>query len=403
MIGEDGHIFFDIRKSYAASEMGGKPGYAAHLLRYKEIVPKTIYVRTLLSPLMLKKIIVLLAVLLLFPVPAVQIMNGENEGGLFPHPETPITFDGRYINISFDSEKNVVRVSVYGVPVVSALCLPSADFVSSADMNGSFVLSSDRYVLTVSDYSSPSITYKGMYGQRISVSMEEGVDLHMEGSSVILEKEGVTGEIFAGSGISMSDGCVYISVERNGLFQMRFSRQENGTAGNAVKAALSNAFSLHRVGAEAFFDSSGFSYVSYNNISIKPVKIQKKEIEMSVVSNDSTGRSILLHLGPANLTNISVLLDGVPVEKGSYYDALFSTGDRAVWNSTGTGSNLTIILYVPHFSEHSVVIREVSSGGALLSPSPVRQQSALPPILVAVLLSALAAAALFYNRRKRTF
>ncbi len=347
----------------------------------------------------LKKVFLTVAVLSLLVggTAGVLGLGGEDFGGEMPGPVGG--FEGENIRFSFDAgEWSMYDVYVHDVLMLERIDLPYVLPYDFRYERSSFGISASAYNLTVSDFSSPSIVYRSMVDSSLKIEVGHGVAIEKSDSGITLEKDGISGEITAGGEITLTGGNIEVSLKGGDVLLIRFSFSLEGSEDDSdeLHCALSNAVSLHRLGAEGYLKGKEFSSVSYNNLSIRPVELEDDRVVLSVASNDSSGKSLFLHLSSANFTNISVLLDGVPVREGSYYDALFSTGSEALWNCTKTGDGLGIAVYIPHFSDRVLTIEEIQESSVI--PSSAKAVSPLP-LLAAAILSVFAATILILKRK----
>lgn len=88
------------------------------------------------------------------------------------------------------------------------------------------------------------------------------------------------------------------------------------------------------------------------------------------VSGDSPrGKAIVIHLDNATLpgTNVTVMLDNQTVHEAALGDALRATG--AAVNVTRSADGVTVVVAVPHFSDHDIVLASTSTSGTT-TPTP---------------------------------
>lgn len=326
-------------------------------------------------------------------------------GGYNTISDSNYTFIGKNIGFSFDFEDwEMEHVSAYNVSLIEKICLPSAHYspISGFKSYGNFNIETGGYKLSVSNFSSPSISYMSLSQSIVKIYFKNGVSI--ENNSILsIEKEGVKADIISDGGIKINGRTVEISLENGDNLQIRFYKACSESAHHQLDNALINAFKLRKIGAEAQIDmkKENVSFISYNNISMKKVSFEKKKIVLKIISEDREGRCIILHLS-INSTNISVLLDNEKVNEGSYYDALFSTGNESVYNITESDGSVTLIVYIPHFSEHTLTIEEENvSAENSINPQVSGESDGLSmmAVITAIALSALAGIALFWKRR----
>ncbi len=326
-------------------------------------------------------------------------VSTEDFGGEMPDPGGG--FDGENIRFSFNVGEWIVGdIYVHDVLMIEKIYLPYAPFYDFRSERSTFEISASSYNLTVNDFSSPSIVLRAMGASSLKIEAGYGTRVEKSDSGLTLENDGISGEIVTGGGLTFSGRSIDVSMKNGDVLLIRFSVSPESSEKDVdeLHCALSNAVSLRRLGAEGYLKGKDFSFVSYNDLSIIPVELEEDRMIFSVASGDAGGKSVFIHLSSSNLTNITVLLDGAPVKEGSYYDALFSTGNEALWNCTRIDGELGIAVYIPHFSKRVLTIEESQESAAVLpgggGVSPL-------PLLGAALVSVFAAVILIWKRSER--
>ena len=314
-------------------------------------------------------------------------------------------FTGENISFSFNMEDWAVEnITVYNVSIIDKICLPPSYYSSMSKMQfGNFHIQTSDYNISVNSISGsgPSVSYSAIGDSAIKIYLKNGVSVSRDGV-ISIEKSGVKGDIVTDGSIEIEGKVIKISLEKGERALFRFY-EKMGSESETISDAVSDALKLHRIGAEARLDmkKGNLSVMPYNNISIEPVRITDKRAVLKISSDEHEGKSIVLHIS-MEYENMSVLLDGKNVSKGSYYDALFSTGNESVYNITESEGSITLIVYIPHFSEHTLTIEEENVSAENSVNPQVSGESGgfgIISVLTAIALSALAGMALFWKRR----
>jgi len=98
---------------------------------------------------------------------------------------------------------------------------------------------------------------------------------------------------------------------------------------------------------------------------ILPVEVGAMRIELRVVGNFSEGRLLVIHLDASNLEELGdskIFFDEVGIEKMDPVDILTYDGEEARYSIIETENGLEYLVYIPHFSEHSIAIQSVTKG-----------------------------------------
>jgi hypothetical protein len=314
-------------------------------------------------------------------------------------------FNGNNIKFSFDADDwQIEGVEAYNITMIDKLCVPSSsEFFGGLHIPGEFKLETKEYEISVGNFSEPTISYKALEKSSLKMYLDDGVEIEKEvdmneNSGLSFKKSGVNMVLITDGVTKTYEKTISVSLDKGETLIIRFYRGGVG-AQETFKDAMVNAFKLHRIGAEVKVDvlRGNASFISYNNISIKPLEIEKSRISLKVKSNDTEGKCVVLDL-PAISKNLSVYLDGKEIEKGSYYDALFSTGNESVWNMTFSDDGPKLLVYIPHFSEHTLTIEENNIEPAMPNCPPGHLSWVLP-LLMAFIVSGIAAVVLFKKKR----
>lgn len=318
--------------------------------------------------------------------------GAADEGFVWPGPS--YGFDGQFISFSFDPDAWALKdVSVKDVVIIERMWLPR-EMPTYMEKGAFFTLHTSEYSLNVTDFSSPVISYKAHGDTTLKIELDSEVVIKNGNAGLLLSKGNVSADVIFSGSIDIHKNILNIGMKDGDVLRIRFS-VSSVSGSNDLENALQDALSLKKLGAECYVKDGDFSFVSYDNVSMNLMEREKKKMVFSVDSSESSGKTISLHIS-GNFTNLSVLLDGLPVEKGSYYDALFSTGNKAIWNCTVAENDITVLVYVPHFSTHTLTIEETSPHPYLVSSPHV----SMMPVIGALLVSIIAAVVLIWRRKR---
>lgn len=321
--------------------------------------------------------VVLVLLLLVGLQIAVPIHASDSADGYGVPPGENIVVNGN-LSFTYDVGDSCLKdISIDGVMVIARLSLPELGWSIPQSFEGGF--STSYYLLTYSAYDEPFILIQSK--QEMECLIDGVSPANVSGNTM----EMVAGEyrvMISTDGSMRADGKV--SLSPGDIVLITFHKREGRDSGQ--EKAFMEAVSLSKVGAEVSVNGNDLRIFQYDNISVKKLSISDEKWSFSVSSGEHRGRCIVFHLN-ASLENISVLVDGSPGKEGSYYDALFSSGDEVVWNATENGNSTDIYVYIPSFSEHVVTIQEsTSSEGAV--PENIRSEPVFIPVLLAVMISA---------------
>ncbi len=332
--------------------------------------------------------LLLVLLLVLPPVVSAGVDSDSSEPSyLWPLPPEPVTIYG-YLSFSYDADAGFIKnVSVNGTLLIERVSLPPENHLMKSEEEYSGTFSNSEYKITYMGLDNPSITIKALSEMTCSIEgvvkperVSEGVfEISVPGARASVTTDGSVDE----------DGACEISLSQGEMVIIQFSESKV-----SADRSLLDAMSLSKVGAEVSVKGGEFTSVTYANVTVEKIYIERNRWSFRVSSEDHRGKCIIFHINTTG--NLSVLIDNVPAEKGSYYDALFSSGPDPVWNATTEGEKTTVYVYVPSFTDHTVTIEDEQPPSS--SSTPTSAQPLILPVIVALVLSA---GALFAALRRK--
>ena len=278
------------------------------------------------------------------------------------------------------SDGYIKDVALGGEPVIKRISLPCSPFPL---YNGTM----DFGVVHTEFY---DLSYESLVESMILIKANEDMTCTVDIPSYSWEKEngGWTYEN-GDTVVSMNtDGDCYngrFSLSSGEVLVLRFSLAEQESGGvSAPDDAVADAVSLSHIGAEVSVSADNWSSLEYDGVKVSALEISSERLSFSVSSDEAEGRCLVFHIADS-MGDMRVLMDGSPLKEGSYYDALFSSGDEGVWNASSDGSGTIVYVYVPHFSNHTVTIEKAESASA---PQTSEGGPVIVPVLLAVMISA---------------
>ena len=161
------------------------------------------------------------------------------------------------------------------------------------------------------------------------------------------------------------------ATEINFVLQTSPPEQQTTGGSDAIDYAIRWAAEKGIVGAKMSFSAETLTNTTIydHNLTVEIIPSELGSLSFTVSAPSGTpGKVIACKIDNADtflntklveLKDIGVQYDGAPIPMATSYDAIFepSNGDTtSSWAAVVTGQNVTIVLKVPHFSEHTVMI-----------------------------------------------
>lgn len=203
-----------------------------------------------------------------------------------------------------------------------------------------------------------------------------------------LNGDNLIGTIYvSGGNLSVTDGLVTVALGDHGFvsfYAFTIIPLFMETLGPEVKdntlSDMKDAIASGRVGAEIKFGPNGGSQggsretgTSYNTVrydtslELRPLSYGKDKVELEVSSTVSSGRVFLINIDNSVMDSsvvedLVVKMDGIPMEVAPDVNTVFSaSGSTAQANIVTSTTGLSVAVYVPHFSAHTITVEKISS------------------------------------------
>jgi hypothetical protein len=255
----------------------------------------------------------------------------------------------------------------------------------------------------VTNTSISNITYHLADGFQV-VGFESALNNCSLGSRALINNGRVTGIIASGNGTMTygNDSGYWVNVQGETELAMSRFAPAFKLGDHMHDEEVMDAISHNRLGAEMSMicGDNGVSYdtMEYHpDMSLSLVQGKKGHVELQVTSSVHTGRAVLINLDSQSMEgDMRVLLDGKQVRlANSTAEVLYASGQGssdACYYVTEQDNASSVVLYVPSFSTHSIVIES-----SLAAPEITTTSGAL--IVVAAAAVAIGAGVLLFRKK----
>ena len=129
------------------------------------------------------------------------------------------------------------------------------------------------------------------------------------------------------------------------------------TVQNGIKyKKIAGIFSVHNRNVSHMILEQGFE--------ILPSILESGKIEIKVRANFTEGRLLVLNINTTNLRELGefdILFDELKIDRMDADKIINHTGERAIYALLKTDDGIQIMVYIPHFSEHTIAIQSAAA------------------------------------------
>ncbi len=332
--------------------------------------------------------------------------------------------DGKFVNFNIDSNTGVINnYQVNGTTVFTSVSYENEThgnvmvkganlfyYGIGAEMNWSnmnhkfgymwrFVHSHDNPagVLHIVVYGQDTITYRlgnGITAEKSgnhTITLDGSVagilvftgNAHVNGSEISVKLG--TGEFNFGNYTYKGGSAIFI---RTGAWHMK----------REIKEKIINAIAEGKVGGELhvgrYTDFTNYTYGFHARVQQE----EKNRVQITVDSENHEGKVVMIDVNKSSMQydsqhQIVVKIDGKEIKMSSETDVL-AGGSEGKYAVVDNGNTVTILVYVPHFSEHTVDVESQSSNPIEVMGNPIY----LGVIIAVVIIVIIAAVAIIKKR-----
>ncbi len=263
-------------------------------------------------------------------------------------------------------------------------------------------------VLHIITHGSDTLTYK--LGENITAAFHNST-VYLNSSAYEFEGRLIVSGADVGILSSENETEIVIKTADNTTGSVIFINTLHLMVPKHIATEVIQGIEKGKIGAQIYISPNNMDFVNYSyQMHVQLQLREKNRIRLTLSSENSEGKGIMIALQNGTLNygknyRLNVTLDGKEVSRASYAEVMNATGDAryAVMESDGT---LYLMLYVPHFSTHTVEIEsdpigassDGEEGATSTSSVPLLSTTILIVILVAVIIVGVIAAVLIRSR-----
>jgi len=216
-------------------------------------------------------------------------------------------------------------------------------------------------VLHIVIHGSDTITYK----------LAEGINATLMNSTVILEGAVDARLLISNGEANIDNGSISITTMGNSSTSVIFVEPTQWVIEDKIKNMVMKEIQKGKVGAEMYIGENGCDLINYSyEMKAQIMHQEKNHLRLKISSESPEGKVMIMHVDKNMLRydaqhRIMVKLDGKNITEGSV-DAVMNGGTEAKYAVVDNGDSVTLMVYIPHFSEHTLDVEsEPVEGGEI--------------------------------------
>ncbi len=233
----------------------------------------------------------------------------------------------------------------------------------SLNTNWRFIHAHDNPVgvLHIVEHGSDVITYE----------LGEGINATLVNSTIILSGA-VDARLLISNGVAnINASKITIKTVENGTTSVIFVEPASWHMPKKIKDVLMKEIQKGRMGAEMYIGQNRTDFINYSyEMHAKIMHRERNHIRLQISSDTPEGKVMVMHAEKSMLQydshhRIIVKLDGKNISEASADDVM-NGGNEAKYAVIDNGDSVSIMVYIPHFSEHTLDVEsEPVEGGEI--------------------------------------
>ncbi|VVB88201.1 Uncharacterised protein [uncultured archaeon] len=279
---------------------------------------------------------------------------------------------GEYVNFAIDRQNSsILNYAINGTPLFNISCDFNFRSIESEGSQTRIEDTSGETIIRIHDNPSAIINIMTKSNgsassvRHIAFALASGVTAAKEDSLIRIGSGDVVGYVGGANATSISTGGGQVKIEMpaNSYAFFRAAPVNLNMSYNLQKK-VSQEIEDNGVGMEIAFGRNrtvnAINYSERMNLSIR--EMEKDRIRLSINSSETAGRIIIMNLDNASLVighgeRLRINYDSEPLDCGDNPDMIFNGTDRPLcWISSVQDSKGQIMIYVPHYSQHTIEI-----------------------------------------------
>ena len=205
----------------------------------------------------------------------------------------------------------------------------------------------------------------------ITYELGDGINATLVNSTIVLSGA-VDARLLISNGAANINGSkITVKTVENGTTSVIFVEPARWHMPKRIKDVLMKEIQKGKVGAEMYIGQNRTDFINYSyEMHAKIMHREKNHIRLQISSETSEGKVMVIHAEKSMLQydshhKIVVKLDGKNISEASV-DAVMEGNNEAKYAVIDNGNSVSIMIYIPHFSEHTLDVEsEPVEGGEI--------------------------------------
>ncbi len=250
-------------------------------------------------------------------------------------------------------------------------------------------------------------TQTGTSDTEITYVLADGITAEQKNNGSILLNDGerISLLLYGNNTADIENNTVTVNLKAGAVIFRGNTGNENNGVESAFERSVQERHALGEIAVIGTGDERVQDMVPYQkNAGIMVKSMEQKRLELQVSDTDSSGKILKISidkasLGIDNAEKVRAIFDGEAAAREQSMDSLMLSLEKGEKNAAyvvyENGEQMNVYVYIPHFSEHTLTIEEVTTDGSSIAGLPM---TAL--VLAGVALAAVVTGLVLLKRRK---
>ncbi len=220
---------------------------------------------------------------------------------------------------------------------------------------------------------------------KIIYTLAQGENAKITGNHTISVSGAVSGMIIHTGTAKISGNSIYITLGIN-EFDFGNMKMRGGSAlfisnyawhfGQELRNKVMNAIAQGKVGGEMMVHGQNSEFMNYTYGFHAQIQAQEKnKVSVKVSSEEHEGKVVIMDINKSSMQydsqhKIIVKIDGKEI-KMTDDNSVFAGGTEGKYAVVDNGNYVTVMVYIPHFSEHSVDVESQPNALGEITANPL--------------------------------
>ena len=232
-------------------------------------------------------------------------------------------------------------------------------------------------------------------GDAVTYELAEGINATQVNSTIVLNGIIDARLLISNGEISIENKLITVKTMNNATTSIVFVEPKRWMMEEKIKDMFMKEIQKGKVGTEMYIGENNCDLINYSyEMKAQIMHQEKNQLKLKVSAENPEGRVLILHMDKSMLEydaqhRIRVRIDGENITEVNV-DAVMDDNTNAKYAVVDNGDSVTVMVYIPHFSEHTVEVEsepvEGGEGSGVLMENPL-----IIALVLAIIIGAIGA------------